>query len=123
MRVLVVDDERDTVLMLSAILRDEGHETKGAHSAWDALKLIQDFDPDVVVSDISMPGMTGWDLARSIRKFGSEARPLLIAVSGIYIKSADKVLAQMVGYRHFLQKPADPNELLALIAPLAASAR
>jgi len=119
----VVDDERDTVVTLMAILRHEGFETRGVHDGKSALAAIAEFDPDVVIADISMPGMTGWDVAREVRKVGNQERPLLIAVSGIYVKAADRALAQMVGYKHFLPKPCDPRELLSLLAPLAISLR
>ena len=56
LRVLIADDERDTVLTLTAILEDAGHEAKGVHDARAALGAIADFDPDVVLADIAMPG-------------------------------------------------------------------
>src|SRR4051812_44362346 len=112
LRVLVVDDERDIVLTLMAILRDEGHETKGAYTGPEALAAIVDFNPDVMIADISMPGMNGWDLARQVRKIGGEMRPLMIAVSGHYKGGADKALGQMAGFNHYVTKPCDPNEIL-----------
>lgn len=116
LRVLIVDDERDTVLTLSEILRDAGHETKGIYAAKETLSAVSEFDPDVVVLDISMPGMTGWDVAREIRRQIPSERPLLIAISGHYTKGADRVLAQMAGFKYYLSKPCDPNVLTTLLS-------
>jgi len=79
-----------------------------------------EFDHDVAIIDIAMPGMTGWDVARTVRKLHDGTRPLLIACSGHYTKGSDKALAQLVGFSHCLPKPCDPGELLALLKPLAA---
>lgn len=122
LRVLVIDDEPDTVVTLLAILRDEGFEVKGFGSARAALQEIADFDPDVVISDLAMPSLSGWELAREVRKQGGPgARPILIAISGKYTKPPDKLLSKVAGFNHHLTKPCDPQALIALIAPLAPS--
>ena len=79
LRVLVVDDDRDTVLTLMALLREEGHDTKGVHSGRHAVQAVRDFDADAVIMDIAMPEKSGWDTAREIRDAIGRARPLLIA--------------------------------------------
>ena len=81
-----------------------------------AIYAIRDFDPDVIISDIAMPGMTGWDLGKQVREAMGFKRPMLIAISGEYTKGADKALAYMYGYDYYLLKPADPIELIALLA-------
>src|SRR5437868_8331092 len=104
-RVLIADDERDVVLTLSAILRDEGYEVKGVHSGRDAIVAVADFDPHVVIADIAMPERSGWDVARVVRKTqasGRLDRPLLIAISGMYRQSADRILAEITGFNYFL---------------------
>ena len=121
LRVLVVDDDRDMVISLRALLEHEGYETKGAHDAARALLQLTEFDPDVVISDLAMPGRSGWDIARDMRTVGetdAPRRPLMIAISGEYTKGADRVLTQMAGFDYFLSKPFDLNVLLALLAPL-----
>src|SRR5438552_784350 len=118
LRVVVADDERDTVATLTALLREEGYEVRQAFDGRDALAAIREFDPDVAILDIGMPGMTGWDVARAVRKNNGH-RPLLIAVSGQYTKGADKALGQITGFKHHLTKPCDPKVLLALLTPLA----
>jgi DNA-binding response OmpR family regulator len=115
LRVLVIDDEPDTVMTLLAVLRDEGYEAKGFSHPLAALRELRQFDPDVVVSDIAMPVMNGWEFARQVRLRTDDVRPMLIAISGVYQKSADKILASMSGYKFFLSKPCDPGVLVTLI--------
>jgi CheY-like chemotaxis protein len=115
LRVLVVDDEPDTVMTLLTLLRDEGYDARGSGSAVAAVKLLGEFDPDVIISDISMPVMNGWDLAREVRRSMGEKRPMLIAISGQYTKGGDRVLAEIVGYSDLIAKPADPKVLFALL--------
>ena len=118
LRVLVVDDERDSVLTLMQLLRDDGHEARGVYKGRDVVNALQDFEPDAVLLDIAMPEVSGWDVARQIRSRLGEERPFLIALSGVYKQSADKVLAQIVGFDYYLSKPYEPAVLLALLASL-----
>jgi DNA-binding response OmpR family regulator len=118
LRVLVVDDERDTVLMLQTLLRSEGHETRGAASAAEMWKVIDAFDPDVVLLDIGLPDRSGYEVARRLRECFGEKRPKLIAVTG-WNKGSDKILAQIAGFDHHVGKPYDPNQLLALVASVS----
>ena len=115
LRVMVVDDERDTVLTLLELLRDEGHETRGLYKPSEVMAAMQAFDPDVVLVDIAMPEMSGWDVAREIRRHYGESRPLLIAISGLYKQSADQVLGKLAGFNHYIAKPYDPAVLLKLL--------
>lgn len=122
LRVLVVDDDKDTVLTLSTLLRTEGHDTKGVHNGKEALDAIGEFDPDVVILDIAMPVISGWDLAREIRtRYGSK-RPTLVAVSAQYNKGADRILSQITGFDYYVAKPCDPNVLLKLVADVKTGA-
>src|SRR5256885_2069417 len=113
-RVLIVDDEPDTVMTLLALVRDHGHEAEGVDNGRDALDSIDRLDADVVVSDIVMRVPNGWDIARAVRMRGRE-RPLLIAISGKYTNSSNPMFAQMVGFDFFLPKPCEPRALMALI--------
>jgi DNA-binding response OmpR family regulator len=116
LRVVVIDDERDIVHTLVALLREEGHEAKGVCNSRDALKAVQELEAEAAIIDIAMPGLTGWDVARAIRETLGEKRPLLIAVSGEYTKSADRLLGKIVGFDHYLKKPCEFSVLLALLA-------
>ena len=115
LRVLVADDEHDTVLTLMELLREEGHETRGVYQGTDVMAAMDAFDPDAVLLDISMPGMSGWEVARAIRAEYGEKRPLLIAISGVYKLAADQILGKLAGFNHYIAKPYDPSVLLALL--------
>jgi len=115
LRVLVVDDEPDTVLSLVTLLRADGYAAKGAYDGTHALREVEVFDPDVLIVDIAMPKMSGWDVAREVRKVG-HGRTVLIAISGTYVKTPDMLLSRVAGFDHFLQKPCNPNFLLNILA-------
>jgi CheY-like chemotaxis protein len=114
LRVLVVDDQPDAVVSLVALLRSEGFEAKGAISGISAVADLETFNPDAVMIDLAMPGMTGWELARAVRRMVA-TRPRLIAISGMYMTKADESLARASGFDHFFTKPCDPNALFALL--------
>ena len=116
LRILVVDDNRDSVMTLAAVLRDEGHDVRSAYDGAQALAAAREFQPEAVLLDIAMPGgVSGWEVARLIRKSSGDAvRPLIIAISAKYKQSPEK----MAICNHFLSKPYDPNFLLALLLPL-----
>jgi CheY-like chemotaxis protein len=118
LRILVADDDRDAVITIAALLEHEGHEVREVYRGSEVLRLVRDFDPDVVLLDISMPGMTGYDVAREVRQLFGEHRPILIAVTG-WKKSADLLLAKMTGFNHHLGKPFEPDALLGLLAGIA----
>jgi DNA-binding response OmpR family regulator len=118
LRVLVADDDRDTVLTLMMVLRDEGHDVRGVYRGSDVLIAVNAFDPDAVLLDINMPGLSGYEVARLIRSKYGDSRPLLIAISGVYKQGADRVLAEIAGFNHHIAKPYDTGSLLTLLAPL-----
>ena len=115
LRVVVADDEQDSVSMLKLLLNDEGHDVVGLQKGADVLRTVEQFDPDAVVLDIAMPDMSGYEIAKAIRKRYGQIRPLLIAVSGRYKKASDRMLGEIVGFDHYLLKPYPPGELLALL--------
>ena len=115
LRVLVVEEDRDTVLSLLALLREEGHDAKAVYKSADVWMLIGMFDPDVLLIDIGLPDKSGYELAQEIRKRFGEEKPYLIAVTA-WNKSSDKILAQIAGFNEHVGKPYDPNALLRLLA-------
>lgn len=116
LRILVADDDRDTVDMLTFILRDEGHVVHGLYSGTDVLPAVRVWRPDAIILDIAIPGMSGYALAHAIRHaFTDVRRPLLIAVSGQWKETPDRMVAQQVGFDHHLVKPYDSVELLRLL--------
>ena len=115
LRVLVVDDDRDTVLSLTALLRTEGYDARGLHSAKDILHQVGAFNADVVILDIAMPGKSGWAAAAEIRKEISRRRLVIVGISGEHIRGADRTKSQTHGFDFYLMKPCDPNVLLTLL--------
>jgi len=122
LRILVCDDDRDAVASLLALLRDEGHEVRGVYSGYEVLNRVRDFGPDVLLLDIGMPQINGYEVARRLRQRYASARPLLVAITG-HIQQTDKTLAQLAGFDHHLAKPYDPNALLALLSSSALARR
>jgi DNA-binding response OmpR family regulator len=118
LRILVADDERDGVLTLMMLLREEGHEVRGVYTGRQALQALREFEPDVVLLDIALPELSGWEVARELRKRQTGKGPLLIGISGEYRQGADRILAEILGFDHYLVKPYEPAALLALLEPL-----
>ena len=117
LRVIVVDDDRDTALMLALILRNEGYETHAFYSGRSAMNAVIQTQPDAVVLDINLPEISGWQIAQTIRARGGPM-PLVIGISGVYKSGADKALAHASGFDHYLVKPCPPSDLLKLLEPL-----
>jgi CheY-like chemotaxis protein len=120
LRVLVADDNRDTVLTLTMLLSEEGHEVRSAYNGTDVMRLSRLNRFDAFILDIEMPEMSGYAIAQELRTLYYPARtPTLIAISGKWNKPSEKLLAQVVGFDHHLEKPCDPNVLLELLKPAA----
>lgn len=115
LRILIVDDNKEIVSTTMELVRLMGHQCQGCHTGSQAVDRVDEYDPDVLIMDISMPEMTGWEAAKKIRERSEGARPLLIAITGQYTRGADKIVAAMNGFDYYLVKPADPKVLQALI--------
>jgi DNA-binding response OmpR family regulator len=122
LRVLVVDDDRDTVISLLLLLRSEGYEARAAYDAAGTWKSIGEFDPDVVLLDIGLPDRNGYDVARMLRGRLGDMRPVLVAVTA-WNKGSDRILSQLAGFDHHLGKPYEPATLLGLLRPIATAIR
>lgn len=118
LRLVVADDERDTVATLAAILTDEGHYVMPVYSGPAVLAEVKRVVPDAVIVDIDMPDISGLSVARELRRIYGEMSPLLIAISGKFVGETDRMLSEIAGFHHFLQKPCSPAALLELLAPL-----
>lgn len=114
LRIVIADDEPDTVLTLTAILVDEGHEVYGFGTGREALAAARRHKADVMIVDIQMPDMTGYDIARQLRDHAS-VMPLVIAISGRWKGEADRLLSVAVGFDHHLVKPCDPARLIEFL--------
>ena len=122
LRIIVADDDRDQVVTLMTLLRDEGHDVRGLYRGNDVLRVLDEFEPNVLVIDIKLPGSSGFELAERIRERYGVRKPLLIAISGVYYKGPDKILSHIVGFDHHLTKPVAFDALLEILEPLAQAA-
>jgi CheY-like chemotaxis protein len=118
-RILVVDDNEDNVTTTAMLLRAHRHEVRSCYDGIAVMQIVTEFQPDVVLLDLNLPGKNGWDVAREIRAQSTAKRPVLIAISGTYMQASDRALSQMRGFDHHLAKPVDPEALVAFLAKLA----
>jgi CheY-like chemotaxis protein len=105
-RVLIVDDNEDAANSLAMILKLSGHETASVYTAADALERVTAFKPDVVLLDIGLPGMDGYEVAQKIRELPGLRDIRLVAVTG-YGRSDDRVRARDAGFDDHLTKPVE----------------
>ena len=118
-RVLVVEDDLDTLEMLRVILQDRGAEVITASSAADALQALDHSRPDALVSDLAMPEQDGYDLINRIRRRAPERGGNIPAVAlTAYARAEDRVRALTAGFQMYVPKPVDPSELVAVVANL-----
>jgi len=117
--ILVVDDEPEVLSTLEGILRHHGAEVLTAASADEALKLLNQHQPTVLVSDLAMPGRDGFDLLRAVRALPSPASTIPAAVLSAYLASEHAAAAESAGFQIFIEKPVQPLELVGQIAQLA----
>jgi DNA-binding NarL/FixJ family response regulator len=114
-RLLVVDDDPGLLRAVAETLRAEGYEVTTARRGAEALVSIAESLPDLIVSDIRMPGMDGYELVRHLR---SSARTKLIPI--IFLTAKDETADRIAGFRSgvdaYLTKPFEPDELLAVVA-------
>jgi len=113
-KILVVDDNRDAADSLAAILRVEGHEARAAYSGAEAVQAAEEMKPDVVLLDIQMPEMSGYDVARALRDYRRGVRALIVAVTA-YGQESDRLAARQAGFHHHITKPVDPARVLEII--------
>jgi PAS domain S-box-containing protein len=116
-KILVVDDEPDACEMLLHLFRLSGAEVQVAMSAEEALNIFDRFSPDVLVSDIGMPNVDGYELIRRIRRSGKKKLPA-VALTAI-TRIEDRVKALAAGFQMHVAKPVEPAELLAVVSSLA----
>ncbi len=115
--VLLADDDHDSVDSLAAVLRLEGftvHITYGGREAVDTAAVER---PDIMIVDIGMPKMSGYDVARHFRSMRREERPVLIALTA-WGQESDKLLSKQAGFDHHLTKPVEPLSLARLLQSL-----
>ncbi|HEX8184622.1 MAG TPA: ATP-binding protein, partial [Blastocatellia bacterium] len=115
--VVVIEDSRDTLNMLKLWLDDYGCKTFLATDATEGIRLVGESRPDLIISDIGLPGIDGYEFMRKLRQMpGFEYVPA-IALTG-YARNEDRELAMAAGYNAHIAKPAEVNQLLALMKTL-----
>jgi signal transduction histidine kinase len=117
LRILVVEDHADSAEMLAYLLRLEGHDVRIANDGASALALVPAFAAEVVLCDIGLPGMNGYDVAAQLRARADCAGMRLVALSG-YGQAEDRRRSKEAGFDFHLTKPVEPDALLALLASL-----
>ena len=112
-----MDDDRDTRDSFALLLSLWGHDVRTAADGASALATAADFQPDVILLDIALPGLDGWEVARRLRGL---TRAALIGVTG-FGRDVDRERARRDGWDHFLLKPVEPAKLQRLLEIMAAA--
>src|SRR5919106_1051588 len=116
-RVLVVDDNADSADSTAAILETSGHEVEVAYSAQQALEMAVEYQPDIMLLDIGLPGMDGYEVAKHVRQTLELKEMWLIAITG-YGQESDRQRSRAAGFDEHVVKPVDWRQLEELLASL-----
>jgi len=120
-RILIVDDNEDAADSLTMVLRLDGHQVIAAYTGEQALERARTFNPEVVLLDIGLPGLDGYEVAQRIRASQSLQSVCLVAVTG-YGQDADRQRAQVAGFAEHLVKPVDFPTLQRILASVSEDA-
>ena len=119
LKVLIVDDEPDARALIERVLSQCHADVRAASSAQDGLDLVRTYRPDVLISDIGMPGRDGYQFIRDVRNLPPDAGAKTPAVAlTAFARSEDRTRAMIAGFQVHLSKPIEPQELLATVASL-----
>ncbi|MGE5525704.1 MAG: CHASE domain-containing protein [Rhodospirillaceae bacterium] len=120
-RILVLDDEQDARDLVRHLLEQQGAQVQTAENAENALAVLESFRPDLVLSDIGMPGMDGYEFIRRLRAL-NDSHMRAIAISA-YARAEDRSRAMEAGYDAYLVKPLHPSSLLRAVSYFVARSR
>jgi len=120
LRVLIVDDNTDAADSMNLLLESMGQHVRKAYDGLSAISVGRTFKPDVVLLDIGMPLMSGYEVAHALRADPSTAQSVLVAVSG-WGQEADKKRTRAAGFRHHFVKPITEEVLRTMLAEISAS--
>jgi CheY-like chemotaxis protein len=116
-KIVLVEDHEDSRQLLKMLLETKGFSVVEASDGFSAITAIQGTQPDVALVDIGLPGMDGYEVARTIRADASLDRLVLVALTG-YGRETDVRRAKAAGFNHHLTKPVRPEVLEALLVDL-----
>ena len=119
-RVLLIDDNEDANESMAALLELIGYQVRTASDGVSALQIVEQFQPQLILSDIGLPGMDGYRLAPALRQAAGERKVIIAAATG-YGQASDRLRSQAAGFDHHLVKPLDADSLLHFVAQQAAS--
>jgi CheY-like chemotaxis protein len=118
-RLLLIDDDTDTLQMLTMILAEHGALVNAAPSAVKALEALPQFNPDILVSDLSMPEVDGYALIGKVREWEARHTQKIPAVAlSANVRPEDRAHALSAGFNAFVAKPVEPHELITAISKL-----
>jgi CheY-like chemotaxis protein len=118
--ILVVDDNAANLKLLSYVLANQGYEIREAADAHEALALLESFQPRLILLDLQLPGMDGWQLARHLKADPAQTGVLIVAVTASAMKG-DEEKAIEAGCDGYITKPIDTRTLPKLVASYLAS--
>jgi DNA-binding response OmpR family regulator len=111
MRILIVDDDRPSLKMTAFLLREEGYNVFTADNGREALSMIDEKAPDLLILDVMMPGMDGWEVTRRLRRT-TNLPIIILSAKG---ETSDRVFGLELGADDYLAKPFEPSELVARV--------
>jgi two-component system CheB/CheR fusion protein len=114
-RILIIDDNKDLARSLARLLRHVGHEVEMAYDGPEGIEAALAYDPDVLLVDIGLPNLDGYEVARRLRREENSRRSLMIAISG-YGQEEDMRRSREAGIDHYLIKPVNIETIAGLIA-------
>ena len=118
--MLIVDDNQDAADTLALLLQFDGHETQAVYTSKDALERALSFNPELILLDIGLPEMNGYEVARKLRSLPGRKDIRLIAVTG-YGQAVDRARAEQAGFDDHLMKPVESLALKRALAGIGCS--
>ena len=113
-RILIADDNRDWADGLALLLKDQGYEVRSVYDGREAVEAAREFKPHVVILDVAMPKMTGYEAGRVFSKEAPGERPVTIAITG-WPRESGKLDAEIAGFDHYLGKGGGTQPILELL--------
>lgn len=113
-KILLVDDHQVACKSTAILLEMSGHKVRTAFDGRSAIRIAEEFSPDIVILDIGLPDISGYELLRQLKQFKNLKTAMFIALTG-FEEEAARPSDTGVNFHHFLRKPVDTTELKALL--------